>query len=80
MKSGEITPRGGEVGNSIRRNCTGSEMTTPIGKSKKLQVVMGGTQGSSWVSSRFCLLFWEQQESANAVKMDMNILAWLNEV
>lgn len=78
--SREVTTRGGKASHSFRRNRTGSQMTTLTGKSKKLQVVMGGTQGSSWVGSRFCLLFWEQQESAKALKMDMSTLAWLTEV
>lgn len=54
-----------------------SEMTTLIGKSKKLKVAVGGIQGSRRVSSRFCSLFWEQRESANTVKMDVNTLGWL---
>lgn len=43
--SREVTTRGGKASHSFRRNRTGSEMTTLTGKSKKLQVVMGGTQG-----------------------------------
>ena len=53
------------------------EMSAMMAKSKKLQVATGGIKGSSRVSSRVWILFWEQLGSAKTVKTDTNALVWL---
>ena len=49
------------------------EMSAMMAKSKKLQVAPGGNKGSSRVSSRVWILFWEQRGSAKAIKTDTNL-------
>lgn len=61
-------------GITLALRCEGNGM---IGNSKQLKTAVGRIKGSRRLSSKVCILFWEQCEPAKALKMDPNTLVWL---